>query len=207
MEEIVIRITLLAVPVLLAVTIHEVAHGWVAYKLGDNTAYLAGRLTLNPIKHLDLIGTLVFIVTQMIGWAKPVPVNPYNLKNPKKDMIWVAAAGPAANFILAVGFSLLYHFSSRLVGGYPSDFIITPVVLITRIGIIINIGLAVFNLLPIPPLDGSNILLGLLPREAALRYRSITPYGFLILLVLIFSGLVDKLIVPIIYFLVKLLLY
>ncbi|MBW1708874.1 MAG: site-2 protease family protein [Deltaproteobacteria bacterium] len=207
MHDMILRIALLALPVLIAVTVHEVAHGWIAFKLGDNTAQQAGRLTLNPIKHLDLFGTLVFIITQMVGWAKPVPVNPYNLKNPRKDMIWVAAAGPAANILMAVGFSLLYHLTSRMAGSYPSDMIIVPVLLISRVGVIINVGLATFNLLPVPPLDGSNIAMGLLPRDMARIYQSITPYGFLILLVLIFSGLVDKVIFPIISFMTNLLLY
>jgi len=207
MQEMIIRISLLAIPILMAVTIHEFAHGWVAFKLGDDTARQAGRLTVNPIKHLDLVGTLVFILTQMVGWAKPVPVNPYKLRNPKKDMVWVAAAGPAANLLLAVCFSLVFHFTNTLLGNYPTDLIIAPIVLITKIGVIINIGLAIFNLLPVPPLDGSNIVTGLLPPEMALRYQSVTPYGFIILLVLIFSGLVDKVIFPIIAFITGLLLF
>ncbi|MBW2062919.1 MAG: site-2 protease family protein [Deltaproteobacteria bacterium] len=207
MSDLIFRISLLAVPVLMAVTIHEVAHGWVAFKLGDDTAQQAGRLTLNPIKHLDLFGTLVFVMTQMIGWAKPVPVNPYKLRHPQRDMMWVAVAGPAANICLAVCFALVYHLLKDLAFSHPSNPILIPIVLITRIGVVINIGLAVFNLLPIPPLDGSNIVTGLLPRDLAMRYQSITPYGFIILLVLIFSGLVSKVIFPIITFLVSLLLY
>ena len=109
MEDTIIRISILAVPILLAVTVHEVAHGWAASKLGDDTARLAGRLTLNPIKHLDLVGTLVFLVTQMVGWAKPVPVNPYNFRNPRQDMLWVSAAGPGANLILAGLFAVIFR--------------------------------------------------------------------------------------------------
>jgi len=122
-------------------------------------------------------------------------------------MVWVAAAGPAANLLLAVCFSLVFHFTNTLLGNYPTDLIIAPIVLITKIGVIINIGLAIFNLLPVPPLDGSNIVTGLLPPEMALRYQSVTPYGFIILLVLIFSGLVDKVIFPIIAFITGLLLF
>ena len=129
--DIIRQIVLLAFPVLIAVTFHELAHGYVADRLGDPTARLAGRLTINPLKHLDPIGTLVFIVTRMIGWAKPVPVNPYNLRNPKKDMIWVSLAGPAANliiaFIAAVVFRILLNLPVSLLGdlgqknSYPSD--------------------------------------------------------------------------------------
>ncbi|MBW2623467.1 MAG: site-2 protease family protein [Deltaproteobacteria bacterium] len=197
MEEYLIVISLLAVPILLAVTVHEVAHGWVADKLGDNTARLAGRLTLNPLKHLDPVGTLVFLVTRMVGWAKPVPVNPYNLRHPRRDMIWVAAAGPAANIILASAFALLYHaFHNWL--GLSFNPIATPVAAMAKVGVYINLGLATFNILPIPPLDGSNILMGILPRNLAIQYDRITPYGFIILLALIFTNFVSTVLFPII---------
>jgi Zn-dependent protease len=197
MEEYLIVISLLAVPVLLAVTVHEVAHGWVADKLGDNTARLAGRLTLNPLKHLDPVGTLVFLVTRMVGWAKPVPVNPYNLRHPQRDMVWVAAAGPAANIILASAFALLYHVFNNW-QGLSFNSITTPVAAMARLGVYINLGLATFNILPIPPLDGSNILMGILPRNLAIQYERITPYGFIILLVLIFTNFVSTVLFPII---------
>ena len=185
------------VPLLLAITIHELAHGWVAYKLGDHTAKLAGRLTLNPLKHLDPIGTLVLFLTQRIGWAKPVPVNPYNLRHPRRDMVWVAAAGVSANLIMAVGFSLVLRALLDWYG-ITRGFISTPVVEMAFIGLRINLGLAVFNLLPIPPLDGSNILMGILPRDLAIQYDRITPYGFIILLVLIFTNFVSTVLFPII---------
>jgi len=197
MEEYLIVISLLAVPILLAVTVHEVAHGWVADKLGDHTARLAGRLTLNPLKHLDPVGTLVFLVTRMVGWAKPVPVNPYNLRHPQRDMIWVAAAGPAANIILASAFALLYHAFNNW-HGMAFNPIVTPVAAMAKIGVYINLGLATFNILPIPPLDGSNILMGILPRNLAIQYERITPYGFIILLVLIFTNFVSTVLFPII---------
>ena len=205
MNQFFLTLSILAVPVLLAVTIHEFAHGWAAYKFGDDTAKRAGRLTLNPIKHLDLVGTLVFVVTQMIGWAKPVPVNPRNFRNPKRDMLWVSAAGPAANLALAVVFAILHRAIIYHVLPLPA-FIFEPLALITKYGVLINVGLAVFNLLPIPPLDGSGIAAGLLPPHLAWRYEQLTPYGFIILLVLIFTRVVNYIIFPIIIFIVRLLI-
>ncbi|MBF0530552.1 MAG: site-2 protease family protein [Deltaproteobacteria bacterium] len=195
----ILNFSILALPILLAVTVHEVAHGWMAFKLGDDTAKQAGRLTLNPIKHLDLVGTLAFFLTQMVGWAKPVPVNPNNLRHPRQDMIWVAAAGPLANFIMAVIFALLF----RLLVASPSliPFLRVPLARIAAAGVMINLGLAIFNILPIPLLDGSSILSGLLPENMRRGYEQINRYGFIILLLLIISGLVDRLISPIISFL------
>jgi Zn-dependent protease len=205
MEDYLLILSLLAVPILLAVTVHEVAHGWVADKLGDPTARLAGRLTLNPFKHLDPIGTLVFVITRMVGWAKPVPVNPYNLRNPQRDMIWVAAAGPAANILLAAGFALIYHIFNNWLD-FSVGPVTTPVVAVAQLGVYINLGLATFNILPIPPLDGSNILMGILPRDLAIQYERITPYGFIILLILIFTNLVSTVLFPIINTMADLLL-
>ncbi len=205
MEDYLLILSLLAVPILLAVTVHEVAHGWVADKLGDPTARLAGRLTLNPFKHLDPIGTLVFVITRMVGWAKPVPVNPYNLRNPQRDMIWVAAAGPAANILLASGFALIYHIFNNWLD-FSVGPVTTPVVAVAQLGVYINLGLATFNILPIPPLDGSNILMGILPRNLAIQYERITPYGFIILLILIFTNLVSTVLFPIINTMADLLL-
>jgi Zn-dependent protease len=198
----------MAVPILLAVTCHEVAHGYVAYRLGDPTAKLAGRLTLNPFKHLDLVGTLVFLITRMIGWAKPVPVNPYNLRNPKRDMMWVSIAGPATNLALAVVSSLLFRLIVHIPVTSPliASKVILPVALILQISVLLNIGLAVFNAIPVPPLDGSKILMGLLPPKQALAYSRIEPYGFIILIGLIFFRITDYLIFPIIIFLRNLLL-
>lgn len=199
--DIIRQIILLAFPVLIAVTFHELAHGYVADRLGDPTARLAGRLTLNPLKHLDPIGTLAFVITRMIGWAKPVPVNPYNLRNPKRDMIWVSLAGPAANFIIAVIAAIIF----RILMTMPvSPFSVlgqknfVPLVLITQLTVTINIGLGVFNLIPVPPLDGSKILMGLLPYRQAVAYSKIEPYGFFILLGLIFLRITDYIIFPII---------
>lgn len=184
----------------MAVTFHELAHGWIAYKLGDPTAKAAGRLTLNPLKHLDVLGTIVFFVTRMIGWAKPVPVNPFNFKNPKRDMAWVALAGPAMNLLLAAGFTVLLKLLVLIpVTGSSSLLrILMPLALMCKAGIIINVGLAIFNIIPIPPLDGSKILEGMLPVNAALRYAKIERYGFIILILLIFTHVVDVVIFPII---------
>lgn len=202
------EIALLTIPLLIAVTFHEIAHGWVADRLGDPTARYAGRLTLNPIKHLDLIGTLVFVFTRMIGWAKPVPVNPYNLRNPRRDMMLVSIAGPGANFAIAVISAFLYNIliSIRV---SPEGFwgaILIPLALMLRYCVVLNIGLGVFNLIPVPPLDGSKILMGILPYKHAVAFSRIEPYGFIILLGLIFFGITGYIIYPIIILLKNLLI-
>ncbi len=197
----------MAVPLLAAVTVHEVAHGLVAYHLGDPTAKMAGRLSLNPIKHLDFFGTLAFILTQAIGWAKPVPVDPRHFRHPRRDMMWVALAGPLANFFLAALCGLLLKFLPYLIwpfsllGKEATVFFGRPIALMLALGVQLNIGLAVFNLIPIPPLDGSRILTGLLPRPLAFKYARLEPYGFLILLLLIFTGAIQKIILPAILYL------
>lgn len=199
--------SLLIFPILVAVTFHEVAHGLVAYKLGDSTAKDAGRLTLNPIPHLDLIGSLVFIITGIIGWAKPVPVEPRNLKNPKKDMIWVSLAGPASNIVIAVLMAVVFRIIIHLSFDNSFDFrILSPLKTMLFYGVIMNIGLAIFNILPIPPLDGSKILMGLLPLNQAIAYSKIEPYGIFILLIFILTDAVDYVIKPILYALIRLLL-
>ena len=197
----ILRIIILAPLILMAVTVHEVAHGYVAYLRGDGTAKALGRLTLNPLKHLDLLGTLVFFITQMIGWAKPVPIDPRNFKNPRQDMIWVSLAGPAANLALAVVLALVVRFMGSLEIGPGLAWAYSTLSLIYQmaiLGVTINIGLAVFNLLPIPPLDGSHVLEGLLPRDLAMSYERIKPYGFFILLGLIFLGVTNRVIYPVI---------
>jgi Zn-dependent protease len=196
------EIILLAVPVLFSITFHEVSHGYAAFLKGDPTAKAAGRLTLNPIKHIDPVGLLVLFITRMIGWAKPVPVDPRYFKNPRKDMMWVSLAGPASNFLLAFVFAVVL----KVMPPVSSASFLYPLALMVQIMVTINVGLAVFNLIPIPPLDGSHILEGLLPYEAARSYAKIQPYGFIILLVLIFTHVTDVVIFPIIGYIVNILM-
>ena len=207
------KIAIITPPFLIAITFHELAHGWVAYRLGDPTARLAGRLTLNPLKHLDPFGTLAIIITQMIGWAKPVPVNPYNLRNPKKDMALVAVAGPGMNLTIAILSGLLYHLLISMLSkgsyfphGEAVAYYMYPLLLMIRANIQINVALAIFNIIPIPPLDGGRILAGLLPREQAEAYSRIEPYGFIILLALIFSDVIGRVIGPVIFAIVSVIL-
>src|SRR3972149_2405925 len=208
MESYIQRISIMAVPILLAVTFHEVAHGMVAYRLGDPTAKNAGRLTLNPLAHLDLVGTLVFLITRMIGWAKPVPVNPLYFKNPRKGMLWVALAGPATNMVLAVLSALLltWLLNLHLPAGSHWGAVAVPISQMAYVSVRLNVGLAVFNVIPIPPLDGGRIMVGILPEKQAISYAKLESYGFLLLLLLIFSGIVEYVIFPIILVIVNLLL-
>ncbi len=189
-----IQIVLMAAPVLFSITIHEVCHGYAAYYFGDPTAKSQGRLTLNPIKHIDVVGMLVLFITRMVGWAKPVPVDYRYFKNPRRDMIWVSLAGPASNLILAAISAVILKNTVRFLVGTYFD----PLISMGQIMVIINVGLAIFNLIPIPPLDGSHILMGLLPLKTAYSYSRIQPYGFIILLALLFTGVVDKVISPVI---------
>ncbi len=200
----ILRLIVLVPPILFAVTIHEVAHGWVAWRLGDQTAKAMGRLTLNPFKHLDPFGTLVFFLTQTIGWAKPVPVNPINMRNPQKDMIWVSLAGPASNILVAALSAFLIKHGLRPLSILLPDFILTPLALMIVLSVQLNIGLAVFNLIPIPPLDGSKILMGILPRELAIKYASFERWGFILLLILVFTGVTGRIIVPLVFYLYNL---
>lgn len=188
---------LLAPPFLFALTLHELAHGYVAYHLGDPTAKNAGRLTLNPLKHLDPLGVLAFIIMK-IGWAKPVPVNPSYFRDPQKGMLLVALAGPGANIVLAVASAILAKFFVML--PLLPLFILQPLVGMLVASVWINIMLAVFNCLPIPPLDGSKMLLGLLPPAAARSFLKLEPFGFILLLVLFYTGIIPRLIMPIIHF-------
>lgn len=195
MNQIISQIALLVVPVLFSITVHEVCHGYAAYFFGDPTAKMAGRLTFNPIKHIDPIGMLVLFVTRMIGWAKPVPVDPRYFKRPRQDMVWVSLAGPASNLVLAALTALVL----MLVGPALASTVLYPLVIMLQMMVMINIGLAVFNLIPIHPLDGSHIMEGVLPARLAYSYSKLQPYGFIILLLLIFTRVVDFVIFPIIH--------
>ncbi|MCZ7627469.1 MAG: site-2 protease family protein [Candidatus Methylomirabilota bacterium] len=183
--------------ILAALTCHEYAHGWVADKRGDPTARWLGRLTWNPLAHLDPVGTLALIFTP-VGWAKPVPVNFDALRHPRRDMVLVAAAGPGANLILAfVCAWLLRLFGSPERADEGAWFLwLTPVSLMLYKSVLINVALAVFNLIPVLPLDGGRVMAGLLPPRQAASYGRLERYGFVILIVLIFSGAVDRLIWP-----------
>ncbi|MGE4505382.1 MAG: site-2 protease family protein [Desulfovibrionaceae bacterium] len=192
-----INIAILAVPFLYGIILHELAHGWVALKLGDPTALRAGRLTLNPLKHLDPLGTVVFFIAH-IGWAKPVPVNPRYFHDPRKGMIWVSLAGPMANFAQAVFFAALYHalVSFRLPAADWPRIAMAIVRDIALYGVFINLILGCFNLIPIPPMDGSNILAGLLPPRLARPYLSLARYGMMLVILLAVFGLLGKILFP-----------
>jgi Zn-dependent protease len=201
---------------LFAITIHETAHGWAAMKKGDLTAYSMGRVSLNPLAHIDLFGTIllpllcVFIRAPVFGWAKPVPVNPFNLKNPRRDSLWISAAGPASNLLTAVvalGLIVLLKavspgvqfFFMNLNAPSPTAGIslINGLALILFFAVLVNTYLAVFNLIPIPPLDGGGVLMGLLSPAAASSYERIRPYGFLLVMGLIYLRVLDIIIQPI----------
>ncbi len=184
---------------LLALTLHELAHGYVAWKLGDPTASRAGRLTLNPLKHLDPLGTLTLVVTQMIGWAKPVPVNPRFFKKPQEGMLLVALAGPLSNLALAAITILLIHLVTALVPIIPLQMmsILKSVSTMLFISLKINIVLCIFNLIPIPPLDGSRVLVCLLPTSLAAQYMKLEKFGFVFILALVFSGVLSYIFKPV----------
>jgi Zn-dependent protease len=196
--------------VLAAVILHEVAHGFVAYRLGDPTAARLGRLTLNPLPHIDPVGTvllpLVLVMTHapfLFGYARPVPVNFFNLRNPRRDMVLVAAAGPLTNLFLATASAVLLKQLVRLPLPAEGAFagwvvaVLTPIALMAQNSVYINVGLAVFNLLPIPPLDGGRVVTGLLPRAQAIYFAQLERYGFLILVALLATNALDSVLRPV----------
>lgn len=189
MENFFFKLSIMLVPGMLAITCHEVSHGYVAWRYGDPTARMLGRLTLNPLKHIDIIGTLMIFFVG-IGWAKPVPVVFENLRNPKRDMIWVAAAGPITNIILATvsaaALRALVAFGNPAMASTSLDMLIEPVVLMLAFSVYINLLLAIFNMIPVPPLDGGRVLVGLLPYRQAAAWSRIEPYGMVIIIALVF---------------------
>ena len=196
-------IAIYALPVIFAITLHEAAHGYVAKHFGDMTAYMEGRVSLNPLRHIDPFGTvalplILLALTKLVGggiifgWAKPVPVNFANLRHPKRDMLWVAAAGPLSNFVMALIWALLVKVGLSLQGNYFA----LPLALMGAAGVFFNIIIMVLNLVPLPPLDGGRILVSLLPQRIAWRVARVEPYGFMILILLLLTGVLGTMLWP-----------
>lgn len=205
MQEIIQTLTIVALPVIFAITLHEAAHGYVAKALGDNTAYMEGRVSLNPLRHIDPVGTvlvpaMILILSKLFGgpallfgWAKPVPVKFGNLRHPKRDMLWVALAGPAANLLMAIGWALFVKL--QWLAGSQEPFFYE----MARAGIEINLVLMALNLLPILPLDGGRMVFSLLPHQQAWQYAKLEPYGMMIVLGLLVLNVLPILIAPFFY--------
>lgn len=199
------RLSVAFVPLMLGIILHEVAHGWAALKRGDPTASMLGRLTINPVPHIDPMGLFVFVLTSLtgpfvFGWAKPVPINPRNFRNLVKDTMLVSFAGPATNFLLAAGFGCLLRLLIEIFppdawqGNTFWDFFF----LMFQTGVVVNIGLAWLNLMPIPPLDGSKILWGVLPARIGFQYMQLERYGFILLILLLMTGALGYVLYPLI---------
>lgn len=216
--EIIRQVSIQAIPILLAITFHETAHGFVALKLGDPTAKMQGRLTLNPFAHIDPFGTIIMpilllVMTQgqfVFGYAKPVPIDTRYFKNPKRDMAISAAAGPTVNLAMALFCAVLLRAGVELFGWPgpgsvgPFDFVWHPVSLMLKSAIVINLVLAVFNMIPLPPLDGGRVLMGFLPYRQAIMLGRVEPYGMLIILALMMTNVTSYIIGPLVYFFIRL---
>jgi Zn-dependent protease len=206
LNQLVQTIAIYALPVLLAITLHEAAHGYVARHFGDMTAYAQGRISLNPARHIDLVGTilvpvLILVLTKLaggagmlFGWAKPVPVNYSALRRPRQHMLWVAAAGPGANLAMALAWAAVFKTADVL----PANYFTHPMLLMAKAGIEVNVILMLLNLLPILPLDGGRIVASLLPSRLAWRYAKLEPWGFPILLLLLFTSTLGVILSPMI---------
>ena len=195
------KVAVFALPVLFAITLHEAAHGYVAKYFGDMTAYAAGRVSLNPLRHIDLVGTIIvplvslLLTSVMFGWAKPVPVNFANLRHPKRDMLWVAAAGPVANLLMALTWALVLNMGAGLGASHGAA---AWLMFVGAAGIFVNVIFVVLNLFPLPPLDGGRIMVSLLPHHLAWRFARIERFGFMILLLLLFTGVLGFFLSPLI---------
>ena len=215
MEAETIQKLIIAAPAMIvAIALHEVSHGYVAFRLGDPTAKLLGRLTLNPIAHIDLFGTIImpillYTLTDgrfMFGYAKPVPINPMNFKKPRQGMAISAAAGPITNIVLAFASFLIMHILIPLSSLLPvtiAEMVFKPIIFILQASIYWNVVLAVLNMIPIPPLDGGRVLTGLLPSKQAMSFSKIEPFGFIIVLILFYTGIANLFIMPVILFFLK----
>ncbi|GAB1232724.1 site-2 protease family protein [Ferrigenium sp. UT5] len=198
MDHLIQLIAVAAIPILFAITLHEAAHGYVARHFGDMTAYQAGRISLNPLRHIDPVGTILLPLLTLalggilFGWAKPVPVNFSALRQPKQDMLWVALAGPGSNLLMA----LLWALMIKLVWLFPGSYFSEPLLEMAQIGIKINVILMVLNLLPLPPLDGGRVAVSLLPHRQAYQLSRIEPYGLFILIGLALTPLLGWIITP-----------
>jgi Zn-dependent protease len=205
-HQLVQTVAIYALPVLLAITLHEAAHGYVARHFGDMTAYAQGRISLNPARHIDLVGTIIVPVAILVltklaggagmlfGWAKPVPVNYSALRRPRQHMMWVAAAGPGANLAMALAWAAVFKATDML----PANYFTQPMLLMAKAGIEVNVVLMLLNLLPILPLDGGRIVASLLPSRLAWRYSKLEPWGFPILLLLLFTSALGVILSPMI---------
>ncbi len=207
-EQLIQTVAIGAIPVLFAITLHEAAHGYVARHFGDMTADKAGRISLNPLHHIDPVGTILLPLLTLwmggilFGWAKPVPVNFAALRHPKKDMLWVAIAGPASNLVMALGWALVYKMGLI----FPENYFAGPLLGMSQIGIQINVILMVLNLLPLPPLDGGRVAVSLLPHRQAFQLSKVEPYGMFILIFLAVTPVLGLILLPLVNLMFKLIL-